>query len=200
MSAGSVYAVSASMRDFGGDCGISPMRSQESECFACSPPVDCVCMNKAGIIFATRGLAICGYVAVILAALTYVIARASDRLEPRLYDIVITTNMPNLEENLRYTTTREKRCFGHEDFSSAFPVLKHPALKGCVLRNEVREDADTVVFQLVCTGDSGTAGTAAWHIRESGITGLLSVKMGGKNLTFGQRIEGTSLGACTVAE
>jgi hypothetical protein len=157
-------------------------------------------MNKARIIVATRGLAICGCVAVILATLTYVIARASDRLEPRLYDVVITTNMPNLEENLRYTTTREKRCLGHEDLTSAFPVLKHPALKGCALRDEIREGADTLVFQLVCAGDSGTAGMATWHIREIGITGMLSIKMGGKNLTFGQRIDGTALGACTVAE
>ena len=153
-------------------------------------------MNKAGIIVATRGLAICGYVAVILAALTYVIARASDRLEPRLYDVVITTNMPNLEENLRYTTTRERRCLGRADFTSAFPVLKHPAFKGCVLRDEVREGPDTLLFQLVCAGDSGTAGMASWQVRESGIAGLLSVKMGGKNLTFYQRITGKPLGAC----
>jgi hypothetical protein len=135
-------------------------------------------------------------VALLLAVLTWGITRASDLFEPRLYEVVITTNMPNLEENLRYTTTREKRCLGQDDLARAFPVLKHPALKGCVLRDEVREGADTLLLQLVCPGDSGTAGMAAWHVRDSGITGVLSVKMGGKNLTFGQRITGTPLGAC----
>lgn len=138
----------------------------------------------------------CSCVLVILVALTHSSVNASDKLEPRLYDVVITTNMPNLEENLRYTTTRERRCLGHEDFTRAFPVLEHPALKGCALRNEVREGADTLLFQLVCTGDSGTAGMASWQIRESGIAGVLSVKLGGKNLTFYQRITGTPLGAC----
>src|SRR5262245_47938525 len=115
-------------------------------------------MNEVNGIVATRGLAAACCIAFTLAELTFVIARASDRLEPRLYDVVITTNMPNLEENLRYTTTRDKRCLGHEDLTSAFPILKHPALKGCVLRDEVREGEDTLLFHLVCTGDSGTGG------------------------------------------
>jgi hypothetical protein len=38
---------------------------------------------------------------------------------------------------------------------------------------------------------------AAWRVREDTIIGVLRVKMGGKNLTFGQRIDGTPLGPCT---
>jgi hypothetical protein len=105
--------------------------------------------------------------------------------------------MPNLDENLRYTTTREERCLGHEDLTTAFPVLRHPALQGCNLRNQKHEKDDTLHYELVCEGRNGTTGMAAWRVREDTIIGVLRVKMGGKNLTFGQRIDGTPLGPCT---
>jgi hypothetical protein len=136
--------------------------------------------------------------ALLLAVLTWGITRASDLFEPRLYDLVVTTQMPHLDENLRYTKTRERRCLSGEDFTTAFPVLRHPALKGCTLRNERRDDDDNLVYELACEGKQATTGIAAWHVSSSGIVGVLSVKMGGKNLTFGQRIDGTPVGACTT--
>jgi hypothetical protein len=132
-----------------------------------------------------------------LSALVCSLALASDRVEPRLYDVVITTSMPNLDENLRYTTTREERCLGHEDLTTAFPVLRHPALQGCTLSNEKHDKDDTLHYELVCESGHGTTGIAAWQIRDRRISGVLTVKMGGKNLIFGQRIDGTPLGPCT---
>jgi hypothetical protein len=122
-------------------------------------------------------------------------AQASDLLAPRLYEVVSETGMPHLEENLRYTITREQRCLSQADLASAFPVLSHAALKGCTLGDETRQD-DTVSYALACEGGHGTTGHATWRIGGHQISGLLSVRLGGKNLTFYQRITGKPLGAC----
>ena len=156
-----------------------------------------ISMNKT-TTRASRGLAACGHLVLIVAMLTCARTLASDRFEPRLYDLVVTTQMPHLDENLRYTKTREKRCLGREDFTSAFPILRHPALQGCTLRNETRDADDNLVYELTCEGKQASTGIAAWHLTNSGIVGVLSVKMGGKNLTFGQRIDGTPIGGCTT--
>jgi hypothetical protein len=89
-------------------------------------------------------VAACSCALLISAAPTY--SRGSVPLERRLYELVTTTSMPHLEENLRYTTTREERCLGHDDLASAFSALRHPALKGCKLGNETRDDNEALVY------------------------------------------------------
>lgn len=113
----------------------------------------------------------------------------------RRYEIVTETSMPHLEENLRYTKTREQQCFTAEQLTSAFAVLAQTAFAGCVLRHQDTE-ADTVSYRLVCDGNSGTTGTASWRRAERVSYGTLNVKLGGKNMTFSQRITATDLGEC----
>ncbi len=103
--------------------------------------------------------------------------------------------MPHLEENLRYATTREKRCLNHQELSSAFPILSHVSLKGCELDNEYRRE-DAVYYLLVCEGGHGTTGTARWYFGADQMRGTLEVKIGCKNMTFQQRITAKPLGAC----
>ncbi len=64
--------------------------------------------------------------------------RASETMPAHLYEVTTETGMPHLEENLRYTTTREKACLAHQALAAAFPILEHPALHGCGLQNEPR--------------------------------------------------------------
>lgn len=114
---------------------------------------------------------------------------------PRLYDISTETSMPHLEENLRYTLQRGRRCLGRDDFASAFPILRHPSLAGCNLR-EPNRDGDTLSYSLVCERSAGTTGTATWRLGEHSIRGTLTVKLGGKNMTFSQSVTGTLVGSC----
>jgi hypothetical protein len=115
---------------------------------------------------------------------------------PRLYDLTAETSMPHLEENLRYTIERSQRCLGRDDLASAFPILHHPSLAGCKLR-EQRHGENTLSYQLVCDRAAGTTGQATWHVEEHIIRGTLAVKLGGKNMTFSQRITGRALGPCS---
>jgi hypothetical protein len=115
----------------------------------------------------------------------------------QLYEVTIETGMPHLEENLRYTITREERCLRHQELTAAFPILSHPALQGCSLEDETRRE-DTVSYSLACTGGHGTTGDAIWHVGEHKIRGTLNVKLGGKNMTFYQRFTALPLGKCSL--
>ncbi len=103
--------------------------------------------------------------------------------------------MPHLEENLRYAVTRENRCLTGAELASAFPILKSASLADCKLRRE-RRDAHGDSYLLVCDGGHGTTGNASWRVGEQLIVGQLDVKLGGKNMTFFQRVTAKPLGQC----
>ena len=123
-------------------------------------------------------------------------ALALESISTRLYEVTTETVMPHVEENLRYATTREKRCLGHAELSSAFPILSHESLNGCKLAHEKRVE-DSVTYLLICEGGNGTTGTAQWLLGADQVTGRLDVKLGGKNMTFTQRITAKPVGECT---
>jgi hypothetical protein len=120
---------------------------------------------------------------------------ASETATARLYEVITETGMPHLEENLRYAVTRENRCLTDEELSSAFPILKSASLADCKLRHESR-NADVDSYLLVCEGGHGTTGKASWRVGEPLIVGQLDVKLGGKNMTFFQRVTAKPLGQC----
>ncbi|MGH8771322.1 MAG: DUF3617 domain-containing protein [Burkholderiales bacterium] len=122
-------------------------------------------------------------------------ARASEAMPPKLYEVTTETGMPHLEDNLRYADTREKRCLSQEDLPTAFPILKHHSLEGCKLDNETRNE-DTLTYLLSCEAAHGKTGTAHWQLGEDQITGRLDVRMGGKNMTFYQRVTARPVGEC----
>ncbi len=122
-------------------------------------------------------------------------ARGSESMPPGAYEVITETAMPNLEENLRYATTRQQRCWDHQELASAFPILTHQSLTGCRLDEEARQE-QAVSYVLICDGGHGTTGTAQWYLGEGYISGTLSVKLGGKNMTFYQRVTAKPLGKC----
>jgi hypothetical protein len=124
-------------------------------------------------------------------------AGAAETMSPQLYEIVTETAMPHLEENLRYATTREQRCLEQNRLWTAFPILQYAALKDCRLDQETREQ-DAVSYALVCDGGHGTTGHATWWLGRTQSTGTLNVKLGGKNMTFSQRVTARALRACSV--
>lgn len=131
----------------------------------------------------------------LLVGLAATCVRASETGLVRRYDIVTETSMPHLEENLRYTKTRNQQCLTAEELTSAFSALTQTSLAGCALHHEGTE-ADTDSYRLVCDGSSGTTGMATWRRAERVSYGALNVKLGGKNMTFSQRITATDLGGC----
>ena len=128
---------------------------------------------------------------------TAALAACAQPFAPRLYEVATETGMPHLEENLRYATTHATLCLGRAQLATAFPILGHAALKGCKLDHERGADA-SLSYALSCAAGSGTTGAAAWQVDDAGIRGTLDVKLGGKNMTFYQRISGRPIGACAA--
>src|SRR5882757_1469455 len=136
------------------------------------------------------------WIMLIVPALVIAPVRGSDAARPQLYELTTETSMPHLEENLRYANTTARQCLALSQLTTAFPILQHPALEGCKLENEQRQP-QALSYQLVCTGGHGTTGAAIWHLDEHRIRGTLNVKLGGKNMTFFQRITAVPLGKCS---
>lgn len=122
-------------------------------------------------------------------------AIAADRVAPRLYEMSTETGMPHLETNLRYAVVKEKRCLSTHDLSQAFWMLGDVSLQDCKLVKAM-EQADSAAYLLQCNGGHGTTGDAEWQFEPAGITGTLNVRLGGKNMTFFQRITAKPVGEC----
>jgi hypothetical protein len=119
---------------------------------------------------------------------------ARDEESPNWFEITTETGMPNLENNLRYLTTHEKRCLTRAELHRFFPVLDHPALAGCHLGVAVLREV-SVVYPLVCEAHQ-TTGQAIWETNLQQSVGTLNIKLGGKNMTFFQRITASDRGGC----
>jgi hypothetical protein len=137
-----------------------------------------------------------GAIALLVPVVVTAPVQGSDAAPPQLYELTTETAMPHLEENLRYANTTRRQCLAMAQLTTAFPILHHPSLEGCKLDNEQRRPA-SLSYQLVCTGGHGTTGNAIWHLDEHQIRGTLDVKLGGKNMTFFQRITAIPLGKCS---
>ena len=137
----------------------------------------------------------------VLAGLGLVCAWASGTLaveiaSPRLYEMTTETGMPNLEENLRYAIVTEKRCLNTHDLSGAFWMLNDVSLQDCKLVMVPEEETNATLYLLKCDGGYGTTGDARWQLGPDAIAGTLNVRLGGKNMTFYQRITAKPLGVC----
>ena len=112
-----------------------------------------------------------------------------------LYDVTIETGMPHLEENLRYTRTKRRQCLTRDRLATAFPALAYESLQTCRLAAQ-EVSSHGAEYRLICSGSSGTTGHATWSFEEHRSFGTLEIKLGGKNMTFFQRIDATYVGPC----
>ena len=121
--------------------------------------------------------------------------RAAEGAPPRLYEVTTATGMPHMDENLRYATVTQKQCLDTRDLAGVFWMLKDVSLQDCKLV-KVSESAETAAYQLQCSGGHGTTGEATWQLGPAAIAGTLNVRLGGKNMTFYQRITARPIGPC----
>ncbi len=129
------------------------------------------------------------------AALVFLPASSAQANGSWLYEIVIETGMPNLEENLRYATTKSTQCFSDSELAHSFSALRHDALRGCELQRDSHL-SDGSSYALTCEGSTETHGIATWSVTPERKVGTLRVKLGGKNMTFFQRVSARVLGVC----
>ena len=114
----------------------------------------------------------------------------------RLFEIVTETGMPHLEWNLRHAVVTELRCVTRSELASTFWMLRDVSLQDCRLDAQHVASDEQADYTLVCTGGHGTSGSARWTFEGDRATGQLDVRLGGKNMTFWQRITARAVSAC----
>jgi hypothetical protein len=114
---------------------------------------------------------------------------------PGEYDLTAQTVLPHLEEALRYATTRARQCLRDSDATGVFPLLLHPAFTGCNLVADAQA-SDGLHFSLHCTNPEAASGSAAFAVDGGYLSAVLELKMGGKNMTLSQRLNGRRVGPC----
>ncbi len=95
--------------------------------------------------------------------------------------------MPHLEENLRYANNTLEISARQFDPNRFFPILKHQSLTGCTLKQSAQA-LDTLTYLLICSGTNQTQGNASITVTGANLKGILNIRMGGKNMTFSQRM------------
>lgn len=120
---------------------------------------------------------------------------ATEPLPAQLYEVTTLTGMPHLDENLRYATVTQRRCVDPQDLSRLFWMLDDVSLQDCKLIKSAQSATDAA-YRLQCSGGHGTTGRAAFALRPEAIDGTLDVRLGGKNMTFWQRISARPVGPC----
>jgi hypothetical protein len=115
-------------------------------------------------------------------------------LPPGRYEISSQTVMPHLDE-MRRITAVETRCLT-DDATALFPVLRQPALRGCALVPTASSELGR--FDLLCQTALVATGNAIVTVTPQHIKGDLSIKMGGKNMTFTQHVRARPQGPCNT--
>jgi hypothetical protein len=115
------------------------------------------------------------------------------------YDVTTQTLLPHLEEALRYATTRARQCLREPDATGLFPLLRHEAFAGCKLEADAAA-GDGLHFTLQCTNREAASGSAVFALDGSALSAVLEIKMGGKNMTLSQRLQGRRAGPCPEPE
>jgi hypothetical protein len=148
----------------------------------------CVLLGRLGV--AAAGL---------LAATSFSAHAASPvAIPPGEYELTTETVLPHLEEALRYATTRARQCLRAPDATAIFPLLRHPAFTGCNLVPDA-QGSDGLHFTLQCANPEAASGSAVFAVDASHVSGILELKMGGKNMTLSQRLHGPRAGSCPEA-
>ena len=119
-------------------------------------------------------------------------------LPPGEYELTTETVLPHLEEALRYATTRARQCLRAPEASALFPLLRHPAFTGCGLLPDAQAD-DGLHFTLHCANPDAASGSAVFALEGGRVAAVLALKMGGKNMTLSQRVQGPRVGPCAEA-
>ncbi|MGI9288631.1 MAG: hypothetical protein ACR2P1_24810 [Pseudomonadales bacterium] len=133
--------------------------------------------------------------ACIAATMLFIVGAIPTLASAAAYEIETKTSMPHLRENLRYTDTRVHRCITGDVMPNYFPILDNSAFEGCNWSGGEQMGGSTLHL-LTCPSSSGTAGAAIIQAHSKNIDGVLSVKLGGKNMTFSQRIHARYVGEC----
>lgn len=122
-------------------------------------------------------------------------ARADDAIlpAPGEYEVQMRLELPHIEDMVVSKTASicvtETGTHGLVVLSDNNPLSRCPA-------SNIRQEGDTLTFDLVCEGHNQAIAWAKFRIGPDRFTGAFDMKMGGKNMTMSERQSGRRIGAC----
>ena len=125
-----------------------------------------------------------------------VVAAAETALQPGLYEVTFTLEMPNvIATGVGPGTLR--RCVTADDLrtGNAFGVLGDNPIRACPLKDYAISN-DRVQYRIECAGPNTPFATGAFELAATSYRGVITMNMGGKNMTMSERQRGRRVGAC----
>ena len=119
---------------------------------------------------------------------------AEPAIPPGRYALGSQTVMPHLDA-MRNSVDHRELCVADGALERLFPVLEHPALRGCTLAYP-KPEAGGTRYVLACASARVASGGLLLVTAGDTFVGDLAVKMGGKNMTFTQHVRAERHGAC----
>jgi hypothetical protein len=139
----------------------------------------------------------------VLAALLATGALAAEplrALSPGAYDVVIRLRLPHVADidasgphRLCIVAGAERASRGLMVLSANNPLAACPIMN---VREKRQEDRTTLTFAIACPGGNAAMGDAAFELLEDRFEGVITMKMGGKNMTMTETQSGRRVGAC----
>ena len=134
---------------------------------------------------------------VLLATFSMVIfAQDVIKVSPGRYDIISTIVLPNLDENLTNSKTRDIVCLKSFKPTHFFPILSHPSFTQCELIDQKSNPSEGKQYRLKCHNSQAASGGAVISISADRITAQINIKMGAKNMTMTQNVNALKISRC----
>jgi Protein of unknown function (DUF3617) len=130
-----------------------------------------------------------------------VAARAEDvpGLQPGEYQVTVSIELPHVEDTgaSRVATICVLQSDAHPTWGLVVLSDNNP-LARCPASN-VRLDGNTLTFDIICPGVNQATASARYTVSAQRFTGVIAMKMGGKNMTMTEQQVGHRIGNCKPA-
>jgi len=123
-------------------------------------------------------------------------ARADEgALKPGFYEVTVTLEMPNVVTGIGPGTVH--RCVTAADLSTgnAFGVLGENPIRSCPI-SDYSISANRALYRITCPGPNAPSAVGAFDLAATSYRGVITMNMGGKNMTMSERQRGRRIGAC----
>jgi hypothetical protein len=117
-------------------------------------------------------------------------------LQPGLYEVTFTLELPNVvTTGIGPSTVR--RCIAGADMrtGTAFGVLGDNPIRACPLK-DYSLSGNRALYRIECPGPNAPFATGAFDLTMSSYRGVITMNMGGKNMTMSERQRGRRIGVC----
>ena len=124
-------------------------------------------------------------------------AQAGDvLLQPGLYEVTISLELPNVvATGVGPSTVR--RCITRDDVhtGAAFGVLGQNPIQACPLK-DYSISGNQASYRIECAGPNAPHAAGVFDIAATAYRGVITMNMGGKNMTMSERQRGRRIGPC----